>query len=457
MEEIMERDLTQGPLLKQILSMSIPTMLGYAAQMVYDLVDIYWIGMISSEAVAGVTLFSTIFWIVSALNEIIGSSSVSLISQAYGQKDYEQTKIAIEQTISFKFLMATIAAILIAIFLKPLMLLFSDENVVKHGLDYGYIRLFFLPIMFSSYSVNTAFRCLGESKIPMNIMILVSFLNVFLDAVFMFETIPYTNLKGLNLGVFGAGLATVVSQTISFLIGFIILFTRTHEVKPSIKGLFKLNPKIDKKLLTIGLPNGIEIFFRNLSNMVVLGFVSMFGTAAIAANGIAGRLFGFAFVPLSGLVSGASSVVGQCLGAENLKRAEKASRLAAIVATLIMIIAIFLAFIFGEQVMKVFTNDHEVIKLGTDFLKFGSLGLVALGFGMGLASVFSASGYNFPFLVSSLVSRWGVQFVILVIAIQFLNLSIRWVWLSYMFGDIAESVVFLFFYLRGDWKKKRAW
>ena len=453
----MEIDLTQGPLLRQILTMSIPTMIGYAAQMVYDLVDIYWVGKISSEAVAGVTLFSTIFWIVTALNEIIGSSSISLISQAYGQKDYEQTKIAIEQTISFKFLMASIAAVLIAVLLKPLMLLFSEADVVQHGLDYGYIRLFFLPIMFSSYSINTVFRCIGDSKIPMSIMILVSFLNVILDAVFMFETIPFTNLKGLNLGVFGAGLATVVSQTISFLIGFIILFTRTHNVKPSIKGLFKLNPQIDKKLLTIGLPNGIEIFFRNLSNIVVLGFVSMFGTAAIAANGIAGRLFGFAFVPLSGLTSGSSSVVGQCLGAENIQRAEKASHLAAVVATIIMSGSIFLAFGFGKEVILFFTKDPEVIKLGSDFLKFGSLGLVALGYGMGLASVFSASGYNFPYLVSSIFSRWAVQFVILVITIKFLNLSIIWIWLSYMFGDIAEALVFIYFYLRGDWKRKRAW
>ena len=245
-------------------------------------------------------------------------------------------------------------------------------------------------------------------------------------------------------------MATVVSQTISFLIGYIILFTRTHNVKPSIKGLFKLNPQIDKKLLTIGLPNGIEIFFRNLSNIVVLGFVSMFGTAAIAANGIAGRLFGFAFVPLSGLTSGSSSVVGQCLGAENIQRAEKASHLAAVVATIIMSGSIFLAFGFGKEVILFFTKDPEVIKLGSDFLKFGSLGLVALGYGMGLASVFSASGYNFPYLVSSIFSRWAVQFVILVITIKFLNLSIIWIWLSYMFGDIAEALVFIYFYLRGD-------
>lgn len=156
----------------------------------------------------------------------------------------------------------------------------------------------------------------------MSIMILVSFLNVILDAVFMFETIPFTNLKGLNLGVFGAGLATVVSQTISFLIGFIILFTRTHNVKPSIKGLFKLNLKLIK-IINYRTTKRYRNLFRNLSNIVVLGFVSMFGTAAIAANGIAGRLFGFAFVPLSGLTSGSSSVVGQCLELKIYKEQKK--------------------------------------------------------------------------------------------------------------------------------------
>ncbi len=124
--------------------MSIPTMIGYAAQMVYDLVDIYWVGKISSEAVAGVTLFSTIFLDCNRLERNYWFQFYIFNFSSLWTKDYEQTKIAIEQTISFKFLMASIAAVLIAVLLKPLMLLFSEADVVQHGLDYGYIRLFFL-------------------------------------------------------------------------------------------------------------------------------------------------------------------------------------------------------------------------------------------------------------------------------------------------------------------------
>jgi len=453
----MEKDLTRGSILRHILVMSLPTMVGMAAQMVYDLVDIFWIGMISSEAIAGVTVFSTIFWMVDALNEIIGVSSISLVSQAYGKKDYYQATRSVEQTISFKFFMALIAAVFMAIFLEPLMSLFADETVLGYGLEYGYLRLFFLPIMFSSYSINTIFRCLGDARTPMIIMIGVSILNLFLDPIFIFEVIPIININGLGFGVFGAAIATVISQSIAFFIGFIILFTRTHEVKPRIKGLFRLDKDIDIKLITIGLPNGIEIFFRNLSNVVILGFVSLFGNEAIAANGIAGRIFGFAFVPLFGLTMGASSVVGQTIGAGDIKRSEKASNLTGMLGALVMLIFILIAFGFGENVISLFTSDPVVIKYGTEFLQYGSIGLVVLGYGLGVASAFSGSGYNFPFLLSSIISRWGIQLFILVVAIRIFNLSLTWVWLSYMFGDIAESIVLFYFYKRGKWKDKRAW
>ena len=453
----MERDLTHGNVLKQVFSMSIPTMIGYSAEMFYDLVDLYWIGMISSDAIAGVTVFSTIFWIVTVLNEIIGSSSISLISQSYGNKDFVQTSLVIEQTISFKFLMALIATIFMAFFLKPLMLLFTDEHVVNYGLDYGYMRLFFLPIMFSSYSVGTIFRCLGDSKTPMLIMISVSVLNIFLDPVLIFDKIPFTNLKGASLGVFGAAVATVISQTISFSIGFFILFTRTHEVKPKIRKLFKLVPSIDKKLLTIGLPNGLEIFFRNLSNIIILGFISIFGNEAIAANGIAGRIFGFAFIPLFGLTTGAAAVVGQSLGSNNVPRAQNAAKSTAIISSFIMFCFTLLSFCLGEQIMHLFTDNLAVIDYGKDFLKFGSLGLLALGYGLGLTPAFSGSGYNYPFFFSSIISRWGVQLPILIFAINVFKLPITWIWLSYMFGDIAESIIHVYFYKKGKWKNKRAW
>src|SRR5688572_30265217 len=102
MDKIEKNELLTGNFKKNLLKLALPTSLGFALQSVYDMVDMMWVGRISSSTVAGVTIFSTIFWIVVVLNEIIGASSISLITQSYGKKDFERTRRIIEQTLTFK-------------------------------------------------------------------------------------------------------------------------------------------------------------------------------------------------------------------------------------------------------------------------------------------------------------------------------------------------------------------
>ena len=113
MDNVENNELLTGDLKKNLLRISIPTMFGFALQAIYDMVDMIWIGRISASAVAGVTIFSTVFWLVAVLNEIIGSSSISLITQSYGRKDIQRTRIVVEQTLTFKALVAIISAIII--------------------------------------------------------------------------------------------------------------------------------------------------------------------------------------------------------------------------------------------------------------------------------------------------------------------------------------------------------
>ena len=125
-----QNDLLTGDLRKNLLKMSIPTMLGFALQAVYDMVDMIWVGRISASAVAGVTIFSTVFWLVTVLNEIIGSSSISLITQAYGKKDTERTRKVVEQTLTFKALVAIVSALIISVILEPLLSFFTTDEIV---------------------------------------------------------------------------------------------------------------------------------------------------------------------------------------------------------------------------------------------------------------------------------------------------------------------------------------
>ncbi|MFZ5353699.1 MAG: MATE family efflux transporter [Bacillota bacterium] len=446
-----KRNLLQGNTVINLLAVSVPTMMGFAFQMVYDLVDLMWIGRISSQAIAGVTIFTTIFWMVEVLNGIIGMSSVSLISQNFGKGDMDRTAAAIEQTFTFKALVAIIAGALMLVILKPLLNFFTkDPQVLKAALDYGYIRTFFLPVMFSSYTINTAFRCIGDAKKPMIIMLISSVLNCILDPIFMFDTIPGTSLPGFNMGVFGAALATVISITVAFIIAFIILM-KNDKVKINMKRSFKLDWEMDKKLITIGLPSGIETLSRNLVGIFTLKFVAVYGTAAVAAMGIGNRLFGFAFMVLIGLSMGGSSITGQCIGANDVHRAKVTAREAAIIGTGFMAVFAVLAIIFPKAILGIFVSEPDVILIGISMLKLGTFGLVFAGITIGLGCVFSGAGYNIPYLVSSVVGRWCVQIPLLFVVVTLLHLPIIWVWLVFLAAEIAEMLVIVIAYKKGTW------
>lgn len=451
-----KNELLTGNLKMNLIKLALPTSIGYALKAMYDMVDIYWIGKISSSAVAGVTIFSTIFWIVIVLNEIIGASSISLITQSYGKNDIEKTKRILEQTLTFKVIVAIIASILLSIILKPLLWSFSEEKVVvEAALDYGYIRIFFLPIMFASYSINTALRCLGDSKTPMKIMVFSSIVNIILDPLFMFDKIPYTNISGLGLGVFGAALATVISTIISSSLGFYTLIKDDSKIKINIKGLFKLDWKIDKSLLTIGLPNGMELLMRNLSSMITLKFVSIYGTNTVAALGIGSKLLNFAFTPIMGMSSGASTMVGQALGADEIDKAKETAKFSAVVDVAIMGTFALIAVLFPEQVMKLFIDDEPVVEIGITMIRILIPSLVLAGWAIGLGCVFTGSGHNTPFLLASIVSRWCIQIPFLFLSTKVLNLPEIAVWLSFLFSEMGEVAVILYNYKKGVWKVTR--
>lgn len=280
----MSRDLTKGPIVGNLLAMSIPTMFGMLGQTLYDVVDLIWVGRISGAAVAGVSLFSAIFWLVEVLNEVIGVSSVALITQSFSAGNKARTEVIIEQTIVFKGLVAIIAAILLYFGLEPLLRLFtSDPEVLRSALEYGRIRIFFLPVFFMTYSCFTALRCTGDPGSQMWIMLGVSLLNAVLDPIFMFEEIPFLGGRGLGLGVYGAALATVIAICVAFALGFGLLASGRSRVRLSLRSLFRLDPAIDRKLLSIGLPSGGEMLARQAAGLVTTKFVAGYGTSAIAA------------------------------------------------------------------------------------------------------------------------------------------------------------------------------
>ena len=455
-QKIARIDLTRGNITRNLLTVSIPTMFGFFAQTLYDLIDMIWIGKISAQAVAGVAIFVTIFWLADIFNEIIGISSISLISQSYGAGQIEKTKQIIGQSIFFKMIVSMVMSVVLMTILRPLSQFFSNEHTVnQYILDYGMIRSLFLPFMFSSFSVNTALRCIGDARHPMIIMTFTALLNIILDPILMFDIIPGTSIPGFGWGIQGAAIATVISTFMAFLIGLLILLNGRSYVQISLANLFQLTGENVKKLSIIGLPTGLEMLFRQGGQFLLLKFVAFYGTSALATFGIGMRLFNLVFLPLLGLAMGGSAVAGQNLGANQIERTHRTAISAVFLGIgLTGIIAAF-TILFPEQIIRIFINQNEVIEIGQQMIHIIAPSFIAVAISMGLNTVFAGSGYNLPYLVSGIVSRWFYQVPYSALVVYVFYLDINYIWAGFLVAEFIELLVILVYYWRGRWKEIR--
>lgn len=450
------RQLNEGPVNAQILRLSVPTMVGMLLQAVYDLVDMVWIGFISPAAIAAATLFSTLFWLVEVLNEIVGTSSVALISQSYGSGDLERTSRIAQQTLTFKFLVALVGAAFLAITLDPLLRFFTnDAQVVAYGMEYGLIRVVFLPLFFSSYSVNTIFRCTGDAKTPMRLLAGTALLNMIADPLFMFSTIPGTSIPGFGLGMRGAAIATVLSITVAFVVGFILLLKGKASVTIRISQLFRLELTIMAKLFTIGLPSGITLLLRNLSITIFLKMVALYGTGAIAVAGVAFRIYSFGMMPGWGLMMGSGIVIGHSLGSRDLDRARDAVRISTLDCLIFVGVIAVAILAFPNKLLALFMGGSSVPSEGTSLMYVVGIALFVGAAMSGMGAAFTGAGMNRPLLWASLFGQWGVLVPWALVVGLLIEVPIVWLWVALLGGDVAELWFRRHLYMKTNWISHR--
>lgn len=452
----MDRDLTQGSVYKNLVYMAVPTMLGFLSQTLYDIVDLIWIGRISGFAVASVTIVMAIIWVTDVINEIIGVSSISLISQNYGRGNYEMAAKAIGQSIFLKMVMAAIISVIFYVLLKPIAQIFTNDAATLQNIyDYGYIRIATLPILFAMFSMVTALRSIGESKKQMIIMSGSAIVNIILDPILMFEIVPILGIKGFGMGVFGAALATVISNFLAMILGFYYLFKGNKIIKLSLNDFFSFDWQMDLKLLTIGLPMGVENLLRNMSGIVILKFVSNYGSEVIAVMGIGNRLIGFLIMPLLGLSMGGSTILGQNLGKGNVERTKQTAHASAVFGMLVMGLAALFGVIYPDHIMRLFVFEAPIIQMGVPMVKIVMVSLIFNAVSYGISSCFMGSGYNFPYSVSSIVSKWGFQIPIMYMILKKYPETPNLIWYGFMVAAVVEMLINMYYYKKGTWIEKR--
>jgi putative MATE family efflux protein len=443
------RDFTQGPVTRQLLLFSAPLFLSNVLQIAYNMVDMLVVGHfvgsagISAVSVGGeVTNFLTVF--------AMGLSNAgSVIVAQYlgaGQRD----KVGRFIGTLFTFLMGAsilMAAIGLGFTDQILTLMHTPAEAWDGAKDYATVCMSGLLFIYGYNMVSAVLRGVGDSKRPFLFVGIAAVINTVLDLVFV---------ALLDMGVFGAALATVIGQTTSFLISVVFLVRNRTKLGFSLKGAyFRIEVPLLLTLLKLGIPMAIKQGAVSISKLFVSSWVNSFGVEVSAVAGIGNKITLIANMFSNATNTAGSTMVGQNIGAEQYQRVPK------VVASVFSITAVTSAlmgiviFLWPEQVFGLFNQEPAVLAVAMDFVPVALAGMVSCPLRSASNALINGAGnYKVNFavaLLDGIVLRLGLSVLF--------GLWLGWGYQGFWWGDAIAGftpfVIGIFFYASGSWKTRK--
>jgi putative MATE family efflux protein len=445
----------EGPIIRTLFILGWPIMVTNLLHTMYNLVDMFWLGRLgpseSTNAVAALQISWPIIFLLMSLAIGFGSAGVALVSQYTGAQNTKEANRSAGQVLSM--------SLLFGVTIGVLGFMFSSEIVDLLGLEEGiadlatlYLKIIFLgmPFMFVSFVFGFVLRAYGDTVTPMKVEGATVLLNVVLDPILIF------GLFGLpRMGVMGAALATVFSQSVSSMIALYILFTGRCGIKLTLPYLKPVKWRVSQ-ILKIGIPASIGqsgTAFGFVIMMYVIARLPNQG-AVLAGYGIGDRLINLMFIAINGLGVGVSTILGQSLGADNIPRAEEAAKKGMFLMFSILVLGCAILFPLRGVAINVFIDSEDVIFEGANFLKVFLFGVPFFGIFSAINACFLGSGHNVPSMVIELSRLWGMRIPFAYVFGFIVGWSTTGVWFGMGLSNVVGAVVALALFQTGIWKEK---
>jgi putative MATE family efflux protein len=407
------KDLTQGPILRQLIAMAIPIALGMVFQTLYFLVDLYFVSGLGDTAIAGVSSAGTVTFLILALTQVLGVGTVALVSHAAGRKDREEANLVFNQSVLLSAICGVLTLIGGYAVTGPFMrTVAADPAAAAAGAAYLCWYTPGLALQFALVAMGSALRGTGIVQPTMLVQIVTVLLNTVLAPVLIAGW-----GTGHPWGTAGAGLAT----TISVAAGVAFLWVYFHRLEHFVAlhpGLWRPKPRTLKRILGIGLPGGAEFFLMFVIFGVIYWVIRGFGPAAQAGFGIGSRVMQALFVPVIAIAFGATPVAGQNFGAGKLDRVKETFWTAAAMISAFMVVLTLVCHIRPDVLVRGFTRKTEVVAFGAPYLRIISWNFVASGLIFTCAALFQALGNTWPSLLSSASRLFTFVLPAIVISLQ---------------------------------------
>lgn len=440
--------LGKDPIKKLLFKLAVPTLTAQIINMLYNIIDRVYIGHIKeigSLALTGVGICLPLIMIVSAFAALVGSGGGPRASIFMGENDIKSAEKTLGNCFTLQIIISIILTIVLLIFSKDMLLVFgASKNTIEYATSYMNIYALGTIFVQLTLGMNMFITAQGFAKTGMLSVLIGAICNIILDPIFIF---------GLEMGVKGAALATIVSQAVSCIWILSFLFGKKTFLKIKLENL-----KLESKIILPCLALGVSTFVMQASESIISvcfnsSLLKYGGDIAVGAMTILTSVMQFAMLPLQGLGQGAQPIISYNYGAKNSKRVKEAFKLLLKCNLTFSIILWALVIIFPQVFVKMFTSDIALIAFTQKALRIYMASVFLFGIQVSCQMTFTSIGYAKASIIVAVMRKFILLLpLIFIMPHIFTNNQTIAVYLAEPIADFL-AVTFTVFLFRSQFKK----
>ena len=415
-----------------ILKQAIPASIGILVMSINMIVDTIFVGRwIGVLAIAAITVVLPIAFLISSIGMGVGIGGSSIISRALGANKDDKAFEVFGNQISLTIVLSVLFVLVGTFFSTPILQLFgANGDIITPATEYFDVIVWGVPFLAFAMMGNPVVRAVGKPNYAMLTMLFPAIANIFLDVIF---------IKFMNLGMYGAGLATSISYAVSGLFILWFFISKRTELK-IIPKYFKLNFSIVKEIISLG---GVTVVRQGtISILTIVLNYSLFkygGEISIAIYGIINRVMLFALFPVLGVTQGFLPIAGYNYGANNIERVKETIKTSILFGTGIAVLIFIMIMLFPTELVGVFTEDKKLLKLTPDALIVAFLATPVITTQLIGSAYFQAAGKALPALLLTLLKQGFFLIPLVYILPKFYG--VNGVWMSFPIADVLSTVL----------------
>lgn len=383
-EKSTARDMTQGPILRQLVFFSFPLMLGNVFQLLYNMVDSIIVGnFVSKQALAAIGSTTVIVSMIVFFFSGFATGAGVVIGNNFGARNMDRLHDAVHTTVAATFIFSLLLTLLGTAAVRPMLVIMrTPEDVFRDAALYLRIYIGGISGLLIYNMGSGILRAVGDSIRPLGFLILTSVLNILLDLFFVIV---------LKLGIAGAAVATILSQFVSAAL-ILLLLTRTRDIYRLDWKELHIDFPILKKIFSIGMPTALQAVITSFSNIFVQGYINAFGSDVMAGWSCYNKLDHFIFLPMQSMSVASTTFVSQNAGAGNERRSRRGTFLAILITCLVIGVTAAVLTFFAPAAVRMFSPDEAVIRYGAMFIRTNAFFLIFNGIAQVLAGALRGRG-----------------------------------------------------------------